>query len=157
MADSKRVKQTKDADGNVLPVAATPEAVAKDAAAAAPKADELQKRREAVADAGLAHGSLNNGIPQGKDDFSEAERLGDTVHTSPDNVSENTKQANKENDESQGGTSGQPGQPAVGSSELRDPGVDSSESATSDLPEGDPKPEDTVKGSGDDNSKEEVK
>ncbi|MBI5117576.1 hypothetical protein HZA56_13955 [Candidatus Poribacteria bacterium] len=153
MAELTRKNQPKDADGNVLPVAATPEAVAADAAAAAPKADELQKRREAVADAGLAHGSMNNHIPMSKDEFSEAERAGDTARTFPDNVSEQTKRANAENDAAVGASS-TVGQPAVGSSELRDPGVDSS--ATADLPEGDPKPADTVKGSGDDNSKEKV-
>ena len=145
MADLTK-KQPKDADGNVMPVAATPEAVAADAAAAAPKADELQKRREAVADAGLAHGSMNNHIPMSKDEFSEAERRGDEARQFPDNVSEQTKRANKENDESQGAST-TPGQPAVGSNPLRDPGV--ADSATADLPEEDPKPADTVEGSGD--------
>lgn len=145
MADQP--KQTKDADGNPLPVTATPEAVAADAAAAAPKADELQKRREAVADAGLAHGSMNNHVPMSKDEFSEAEVKGDEARTFPDNVSEQTKRANKENDEVQGASSTAPGQPAVGSNPLRDPGVDSS--PTENLPEGDPKPKDEVKGSGD--------
>lgn len=153
MAELTRKNQPKDADGNPVPVAATPEANAADAAAAAPKADELQKRREAVADAGLAHGSMNNHIPMSKDEFSEAERQGDTARTFPDNVSEQTKRANKENDESQGGSS-TVGQPAVGSNPLRDPGV--ADSATSDLPEGDPKPADTVEGSAEDNSQESV-
>lgn len=151
MADLTKKEQTNSDDGTVP---ATPEAVAADAAQAAPKADELQKRREAVADAGLAHGSMNNGIPASKDDFSEAEVKGDTARTFPDNVSENTKRANKENDEAQGGSSEAPGQPAVGSNDLRDPGVSSS--ATGDLPEGDPTPDDTVAGSGDENSQESV-
>ncbi len=145
MADlTKTATVEKDKDGNVLPVAATEEAVRADAAAAAPKADELQKLREAVADAGLAHGSMNNHTPMGKDEFSEAERQGDTARTFPDNVSENTKRANAENDAAVGST--MPSAPAVGSDALRDPGVDPKESATSNLPEGEPEPKDKVGG-----------
>lgn len=151
MTELTKNQQTKDADGNVAPVPATPEAVRADAAAAAPKADELQKRREAVADAGLAHGSMNNHIPMTKDEFSDAEVQGDTARTFPDNVSEQTKRANKENNEVQGANT-TPGQPAVGSNALREPGVGSS--ATEDLPEGDPKPKDEVAGSEDEESQE---
>lgn len=156
MSDSHEDKQVKDVDGNVLPQPATAEENAADTAAAAPKADELQKKREAVADAGLAHASMNNGQPNTKDEFSEAEREGDEADASADNVSEQTKEANKENDEAQGGSSEQPGQPAVGSDPMRDPGVDG-DTEISDLPVGDPKPADTVDGSGDgDKSKEEI-
>ena len=154
MADLTKKNQSKDADGNVLPQNATPDAVAADAAAAAPKADELQKRREAVADAGLAHGSMNNHIPFSKDEFSDAEVQGDNVRLNrPDNVSEQTRTANEENDKAQGANS-TPGQPAVGSNAMRQPGV--ADSATAKLPANDPTPKDTVEDSADENSQEEL-
>lgn len=143
---SDKLRETQDSDGKTVPVPTSDSAAAADAAAAAPKQDELQKKREAIADAGLAHASLNNGQPHTKEEFSEAERLGDEARQFPDNVSEQTKRANKENDEAVGAPSA-PGQPAVGSNPLRDPGVDSSDLTP--LPEGELTPSDTVKGSGD--------
>lgn len=91
-----------------------------DAEAAAPEKDELQLKREALASKGLAHGSLNNYVPQKKEEFSEAEKQGDEANKRPSTVAPSTRKAPVHTKE------GQPvvdGEPLVPSDPVTQPGV----------------------------------